>query len=693
MARNGWTTTLTYSDATTPTLIAPRPGLLISVKNHFGRELKFTYDAAGQLVELLPPGALSGQPAGSAVSPIRYIYNEGTSFGAGVIALGQLTSIVWQDGATRRYTYEDARWRKIITGLIDEAGVRYGTYAYDDQGRVTRSELAGGAERLDFVYGQDATGKPTTAVTDYTGAGGAATTRSYTFADIGNVRYPSSLTAPCSLCGSTAQATLYDADGNKTKEVGHDGKVTFFKYDTKGRETERATFAASYATATTRPALSAAEKVTSTKWHATWNLPTQVAEPGKVTATTYSAKGNLTGQSWTATTDATGAAKFAVVKTGSTFATGWSYSASNLATSIVQKVDGVEARRWTNVYNAAGDATKVTATAAGTTSVGTLVSSASHGQLTELRANNGALARFSYNTRGKLLTAQLPDYGATLTYDARSLLTEVRFSSTSWLRIVYDAAGNPLRLEDSSGQSQLIAGLSVPDALWPRTQAIATAAAAQMRALMSALQSPAMAQWLPMASARAQTPPPPPVPMSTLQGMSLMQTQQAAIALDLPNLSPTRSCCSAGSAGSPQVVNDYLNRVVTPIRMMSIASTLVVEAVSDEIVTQKSAYKLRKNLCAAGVPELVGCHHAHHIVAVAHPRASNSRTILANAGIDINDACNGMFVPCDQHGKLHTTLYYETVDGALRDLPIKNRTTVCLQLGIIRANIASGNFP
>ncbi len=68
---------------------------------------------------------------------------------------------------------------------------RYGTYAYDPQGRVTRSELAGGAERLDFAYATDIYGQPTTTVTNYSGAGGAATSRSYTFTDIGNVRVPS----------------------------------------------------------------------------------------------------------------------------------------------------------------------------------------------------------------------------------------------------------------------------------------------------------------------------------------------------------------------------------------------------------------------------------------------------------------------------------------------------------------------
>jgi hypothetical protein len=45
-----------------------------------------------------------------------------------------------------------------VTGLTDEAGVRYGSYAYDDPGRVTRSELASDAEPLDFAYGTDASG-------------------------------------------------------------------------------------------------------------------------------------------------------------------------------------------------------------------------------------------------------------------------------------------------------------------------------------------------------------------------------------------------------------------------------------------------------------------------------------------------------------------------------------------------------
>lgn len=69
------------------------------------------------------------------------------------------------------------------------------------------------------------------------------------------------------------------------RQIAHDGSVSFIAYDARGRGTERATFAASYSSAaTTRPAVANATKVISTKWHATFNLPTQFAEPNKTAA-------------------------------------------------------------------------------------------------------------------------------------------------------------------------------------------------------------------------------------------------------------------------------------------------------------------------------------------------------------------------------------------------------------------------
>jgi YD repeat-containing protein len=367
-----------------------------------------------------------------------------------------LTRIVWQDGSVRRHHHEDGRWPQAVTGITDEAGVRYGTYAYDAQGRVTRSELSGGAERLDFAYASDTNGKPTTTVTDYSGVGGAATNRTCTFADIGNVRYPSNLTAPCSLCGSTQQASTYDANGNPTKQIAHDGSVTFLAYDARGRETERAVFPSSYQSATTRPALGAATKVISTKWHATFNLPTQVAEPNKTTANTYNSKGLLTGTSWTATTDATGAAKFTAVKTGSTYATGWSYSASNLATTMIEKVDAAETGRWTVTYKTDGGINKITDAISAQSA--TLTANAS-GLTTKIAASNGAVATFTGNTRGQMIKAVTPRMTTDFSIDALGLTNEIRFSDGRWIRYTYNASRRIIKITDSNGQFEQYAGL------------------------------------------------------------------------------------------------------------------------------------------------------------------------------------------------------------------------------------------
>jgi YD repeat-containing protein len=428
--------------------------------------------------------------AGSAISPIRYVYNEAASLGAGVPAQSQLTSIVWQDGSTRRYHHEDGRWPQAVTGITDEAGVRYGTYAYDAQGRVTKSELAGGAERLEFAYASDASGKPTTTVTDYSGAGGAATARTYTFTDIGNVRYPVNLTAPCSLCGSTQQSSTYDAAGNPTKQIAHDGSVTFLAYDARGRETERAVFPASYNTAATRPALANATRVVSTQWHATWMLPTQVAEPNTTTVNTYSSKGLLTGQSWTATTDATGAAKFTAVKTGSTYATTWSYSASNLATTIVTKetaagaTTAAETGRWTATYAANGDLTRVTDVTGGNR-IGRATTYDAQGRLLQATTIYGDAMSFVYSPRG--FVTSRTEAGKTTTYvqNAIGFTTNATMPGASVATFEYDPTH---RLTGVRLNGVLLAQGAAKQGV-PRNLALARASQLLERMVMQALPS------------------------------------------------------------------------------------------------------------------------------------------------------------------------------------------------------------
>ena len=415
VARNGWLTRFGYNTA----------GQLVSVKNHFGRELTFAYDGAGRVSFMTAPGGQITQ----------YGYDVASNLG----------SVTWPDGNLRRYHYEDSRFPHALTGVTDELGVRVGTYGYETGGRTSSTVKAGGVDRVQFQYSPDLV---RTVVAEY--STGTARNVTYTFANQAGVMRPTTASASCSLCGNTAQATEYDAAGNKTKEVAHDGSVTFYAYDAIGRETERAVFASGYQNSSPRPALNLATSVTSTKWHATWKLPTQIAEAGKVTTYTYDSKGNLSGQSWAATTDPTGALAFAATKTGSTYTTGWGYNASSLNTSVVQKTDAIETGRWTSTYNTLGDATSTkdvtnSRTAkmtqydargnmlAGTTDVGVPISLgySPRGFIVRKTVNGQAVA-FTLTAVGNMAQATTPD-GQVIDYvlDANQVLIDVKLNGVS----------------------------------------------------------------------------------------------------------------------------------------------------------------------------------------------------------------------------------------------------------------------
>jgi uncharacterized protein RhaS with RHS repeats len=423
--------------------------------------------------------------AGGATSPIRYAYDEAASLGAGVPAQGQLSSVTWQDGSVRRYHHERsdvwyiANGPQLLTGITDEAGVRYATWVYDGiapygsnlpGARVVSSEHAGGADRLEFSYYTNATGQAVTSITDY--SSGSAQQSVHTYSNIGNTRVPVLVSAPCPQCGNTQQASTYNTASDATRQIAHDGSVTFLAYDSKGRETERASFPSSYQAATTRPALNNATRVVSTKWHATWNLPTQLAEPGKVTAYMYSSKGNLTAESWTATTDATGAAKFTAVKTGSTFATGWSYSASSLATTVIEKVDAVETKRWTMAYAANGDLTRVTDVTGGNR-IGRSTAYDVHGRVPTATEVSGRTVAMTYTLRGSLASEA---YGGTAPttheYNSLGFRTKTTTVHGDVSEFRYDAAHRVIDvLHNGKSLSDPSIGLTSAQPLWQRALA------------------------------------------------------------------------------------------------------------------------------------------------------------------------------------------------------------------------------
>ncbi|WP_328516771.1 RHS repeat domain-containing protein [Ralstonia pseudosolanacearum] len=414
--RNGRTTTLAYNGA----------GQLTSVTAPSGRSLTFAYDTASRVASVTAPdGAVTG-----------YGYNSA----------GMLSSITRPDGAVRQYLYEDSRFPTALTGVVDENGNRYATYAYDAQGRAVSSTLAGGTDTYQFQYGDNYQ----TTVTDPTGK-----TSVYTFLKQNGVLLPTAISAPCGLCGSTRKSSSYDANNNLIQETGYNGTVTTHAYDSQNRETQRVDGSGT-----------ASARTTTTAWHPQfWNLPTQIALPTKLQSYSYDSNGNLTRYSETPTADSDGSQGLSAATTGSARTTNWTYTADGLvATSSGPRTD--VATSTTYVYRTAddtnsppqyrkGDLYQIVDPLGHTTTINQYDASGRPLQMTDA---NGIVTAFTYSNRGWLTsqtitaasgTAQTTNYS----YDAVGQLTKVTLPDSSTVSFSYDGAHRLTGAADSQGNS------------------------------------------------------------------------------------------------------------------------------------------------------------------------------------------------------------------------------------------------
>lgn len=104
--RNGQITTYTYDSA----------GKLTTVTGPYGHTLQFVYDANGHLTRLTDPNG----------KIITYSYD----------AQNNLSTVSYPDGGQRIYHYENVSFPHHLTGITDENGDRYSTFAYDSVGRA-----------------------------------------------------------------------------------------------------------------------------------------------------------------------------------------------------------------------------------------------------------------------------------------------------------------------------------------------------------------------------------------------------------------------------------------------------------------------------------------------------------------------------------------------------------------------------
>ena len=449
---------LTYSTASTPPNIAPRPGLVLGVADSFGRTLSFAYATSGRIVGMTDPAS----------SQYTFEYDGPT----GPAGKRNLTAITFPDTKRRVFHYAEPALTaglghpNALTGITDENGVRFASYGYDAQARAISTEHAGGASHVSMAHN----GNGTSTVTDPRG-----NQRIFSFSSVLGVLKNTGIS------GSVGpehgpQSRNYDANGNISSSIDWNGNRTNYAFDlSRNLETSR-TEGLTSAGATTPQT-----RTITTAWHATFRKPTQTAEPLRLTTFTYDpdgtqcgAKAALCSKTIQATSDTDGSQGLSVTPLPSELPRVWTYTYN--ANGSVLTVNGPrtdlagigDTTTYTYYANDDGDPTKRGNLATITNAAGhptSITAYNAHGQPLTVTDPNGMATTLTYDVRQRLKTR---DAGGELTsydYDWAGQLTKVTLPDGSFLTYDYDDAHRLTELSDNLG-NRITYGL---DAMGNRT--------------------------------------------------------------------------------------------------------------------------------------------------------------------------------------------------------------------------------
>ena len=271
-SKDGYVVTLSY-DAS---------GRLNLISDRFGRTLTLEYEVEAN--------AYAGNPLSvkrmidAAGQVYEYVYDQPG-------AMGNLVEVRYPDQKSRNYTYMDdptGRGFALLTGIIDERGIQYGTWAYDLEGRATLSMHANGDDRIDVVYGLfEGTQIPGAAISDGTSS------RSKAFVEIDSKMFFTGRSQPAgSGCAATSRSVVRDLAGNKVEETDFNGTRTCRMFLT-GRNVpsvelfgDRSPSTVSCTNLVASNASGDTYKVTS-GWHPLWDVKTLEAGPKKLSYTGF----------------------------------------------------------------------------------------------------------------------------------------------------------------------------------------------------------------------------------------------------------------------------------------------------------------------------------------------------------------------------------------------------------------------
>jgi YD repeat-containing protein len=221
---------------------------------------------------------------------------------------GNLVSLTWPDGKVRQFTYEIASVPWYLTGVIDENGDRYATFAADITGHAISTENALGTNKYAVGYSS----APSWIVTDTRDTANKVIFRTHSWQpptgvsvtdprgqlsslvaeDVLGIPSVSSESYPAG-SGSVAaeEQTAYDAAGNVASKVDTAGAKTCYSHDARHREVVRVEGLASTVVCSSvlpgDSTLPTGVRKIATAWHPDWKMPVTVTEPLRKDTSVY----------------------------------------------------------------------------------------------------------------------------------------------------------------------------------------------------------------------------------------------------------------------------------------------------------------------------------------------------------------------------------------------------------------------
>ena len=147
-----------------------------------------------------------------------------------------LSKVIYPDGTSRIYHYENVGFPNHLTGITDRTGKRFATYGYNDEGRANLSEHAGGAEKvtLEYKIPEQAGKMGTTIVTNSLGQKSTYTWKFYP--RVSQTLLLSSEGPGCSTCPAPNKRYTYNSHFQiETITDTQTNAITHYDYDPQGR--------------------------------------------------------------------------------------------------------------------------------------------------------------------------------------------------------------------------------------------------------------------------------------------------------------------------------------------------------------------------------------------------------------------------------------------------------------------------